>query len=106
MQQQQHVAELVAHLPGGGVRALAGKNALQGERQAGDAIPQGAVVDIAAAGEVSGERIWLLPHLPAAAGEIVVPRCEGLPMKYPEALRQEQEQQQGRELLGTLELKA
>src|ERR1700733_541148 len=38
MQQQQYVAELVAHLPGGRVLALAGHDTLQGQWKPGDAI--------------------------------------------------------------------
>ena len=85
---------------------LAGEHALQGQRQPGDAVSQRAIGDVAAGGEVSRQGIWLFPHLAAAAGEVVVPRGERLAMKYPEALRHQQQQQQGCELLRTLELEA
>ena len=53
-----------------------------------------------------GEGVWLFPHLTAAAGKVVVPRGERLAVKYPQALRQQQQQQQGCELLRAVELEA
>src|ERR1700733_15189951 len=91
MQQQQYVAELVAHLPGGRVLALAGHYALQGQGQPGNAVSQRAILDVAAGGEVARQGIWFFPHLASAAGEVVIPRGEGLAMKYPETLRHQQQ---------------
>ncbi len=104
--QQQNVTEFVAHLPGRGVRVLTGEHALQGQWQPGDTVPERAIGYVPAAGEVSGQRVGLLPHLTAAAGEVVVSRGERLAVKHPQALRQQQQQQQGCELLRAMELKA
>ena len=91
MEQHQDVTEFVAHLPGGSVLALAGYYALQGEWQPGDTVSQRAIGDIAAGGEVARQGIWFFPHLASTARKVVVPRGERLAMKYPEALRHQQQ---------------
>ena len=83
----------MARLPGGSFAGEPDENALDGERESGRTVGEGAVVDISAGGEVTGEGRGLLPHLTAAAGELVIAVGEGLAMDDPEALRQEQEQQ-------------
>ena len=71
-----------------------------GERKAGDAVGEGAVaVEVAAGGEVSGERRRALPHLAAAAGEAVVGGGEFLVADDPETLGEEEEQQKRGEAL-------
>ena len=90
MQQHENVGEFVAHLPGGSVRVLTGDHALQRQWQTGDPVPKRAIGYIPAGREVSGQRVWLLPHLPAAAGKIVISRGKRLSMKHPQALPQQQ----------------
>src|SRR5580704_7990529 len=106
VQQQQHVPQFVAHLPGGGVGVLAGKDALQSQRQPGDPIGQRAIGQVSAGGKVSRQGIWLFPHLTATTSEVIVARGKRLAMKSPQALEQQQQQQQGCELLRALELEA
>ena len=66
----------------------------------GDAVGEGAVaVEVAAGGEVSGERRRALPHLAAAAGEAVVGGGEFLVADDPETLREEDQQEKRGEAL-------
>jgi hypothetical protein len=67
--------------------------ALESERKAGHAVGECAVsVEVAAGGEVSGERRGPLPHLAAAAGEAVIGGGELLVADDPKALREEGQQ--------------
>ena len=77
------------------------------ERQAGDAVGEGAVaVEVAAGGEVSGERRRAFPHLAAAAGEAVVGGGELLVADDPQALAEEEEEQKRGEALRPADLDA
>ncbi len=81
--------------------------ALHGEREAGDAIGEGAVaVEVAAGGEVAGERRGALPHLAAALGVAVVLLGELLVVDDPEALGEKEEEEQRGEALGPADLDA
>ena len=71
---------------------------VEGKRQAGGAIGEDAVVDVAAGGEVAGQGRGLLPHLAAAAGVLVVAVGEGLAGDEPEAL----EREKGREVTAAM----
>src|SRR5579883_1184756 len=70
--EQQDVADFVAHFPGSGGRGLSAENALQGQRQSCSAVGERSVMNIAAGGEVAGQRRRLLPHLASAAGKFVI----------------------------------
>lgn len=60
-------------------------------------------MDVAAGGEVSGERGWALPHFATAAGVGVVGIGKPVVLNYPEALEEEDGQQSRRDLLGAVE---
>ena len=120
MQEVLEIGELEVSLPGGAVEARAGVEAvggganlvcgeqgeaLGGEREARGAIGEGAVArEIAAGGEVAGKGRGPLPHLAAAAGEAEVSGGELLPVDDKDALAEEEEQEQGGDLLGAAQL--
>ena len=91
-QEQVDVTDFVAHFPGGRGGGLSGEDALDGQRKASGAIGQCSVMDIAAGGEVPGERGGFLPHFPAASGVGVVGIRKGLMMNDPKALREQERQ--------------
>ncbi len=79
---------------------------IEGERQAGEAIGENAVVNVAAGGVVAGERRWALPGFAAAARVLVVAIAEGLMGGEPEALAEEKREQPRRDPLGKIEVEA
>ena len=112
----------MAGFPGGAVERAAGveaiggraelvdgeqREALRGERETGDAVGEGAVaVEVAAGGEVSGERRGALPHFAAAAGEAIVGGGELLVADDPETLGEEDEEEKRGETLRPSDLDA
>ena len=124
-QQQEHVSHLMAEfpdaqfgvsLPVGGLHdavfRLAEKietaldKQIERERKAGDAIGEDAVVDVAAAGVVPGQRRRLLPCLAAAAGVLVVAVGERLMRGDPKTLGQKKGKQDRRDPLREIEVEA
>ena len=84
--------------------ALGGK--VEREREAGQAVGEDTVVDIAATGKVSGQGRRLLPHLAPTAGVLVVTVRERLTAGEPQPLRQEEQQQPCGDALRQVEAKA
>ena len=82
---------------------MASDDALDGQRESGGAIGESSVVDIAAGGEVSGEGRGFLPHFASAAGVGVVGVIQGIVLDDPEALREQNGEQHGGDLLRTIE---
>ena len=117
-----HAHQLMARLPCGAVQRAAGieavggsaqvvggeeGEALEGEGKAGDAVGEGAVaVQVAAGGEVSGERRRPLPHLTAAGGESVIGGGELLVAGDPQAFAEEKEEKERSEALRTADVDA
>jgi len=62
---------------------------IEAKRQAGNAISENAVVNIATGGEVAGKRRGAFPHLSPATCVLVVAIRESLPACEREPLRQE-----------------
>ena len=79
---------------------------VEGERQAGEAIGEDAVVDIAAGGVVAGERRGPLPGFAAAARVLVVAIAEGLMCGEPETLGEKKREKHRRDPLGKIEVEA
>jgi hypothetical protein len=105
-QQQADVAQFVPHLPGAGIAALAHDQALHRERQSGHAIGEHAIVNVAATCEVAGDGRRPLPHLPAATRVLIITLGERRPGDLPQALTEQQKQQQSGDLLRAVEAEA
>ena len=60
-------------------------------------------MDVAAGGEVSGEGRGFLPHFASAAGVGVVGVIQGIVLDDPEALREQNSEQHGGDLLRAIE---
>ena len=79
---------------------------VEGERKAGEAIGQNAVVNVAAGGVVAGERRGFFPGFAAAAGVLVIAVGQRLPADEPKSLEEKSCQECCRDVLREIEAKA
>jgi len=79
---------------------------VEGKRQAGDAVREDAVVDVAAGCVITGERRGLLPRFAAAAYVLVVAIREGLVTGNPKTLNEKKSEKYCRDALREVEVEA
>jgi hypothetical protein len=79
---------------------------VQRQRQPRQPVAQNAVVDIAATGEITGQRRRPLPRLPPAARVLIIAVGQRLAAGQPQSLDQKQRQQSSSDALRQIEAKA